>query len=181
MVATSIFGMGPNTFWIFIHHVASIALVLSIADYVFGSVYFSSENSTHAVRHMRIGSIAALVSSIVVVVSGIVPDIAFGSPSAFNLTTTTAYGTQTLHTSVWGLGAFAGPLLFDIMEHISLIVPGLIAMIAVLCWSLGRDVLAVPHYKRAVLSITVLAFFWIAVIAVIGVYLVKFLTFPVGS
>lgn len=176
-----LFGLGANTLWLSLHHVLSIALVLAIADYVFGSVFFTTEPSRHALLHMRIGSAVALVLAVLVVVSGIIPDINFGTPAAFNATTTNDFSTNTLQVTSDTLGAFAGPLLFDIMEHVSLIVPGIIAMVAVLIWSYREQVVSTPDVRRSILVLTGVAFAWIAVIAVLGIYLVKYLTFPVGS
>ena len=176
-----LFGLGANTLWLSLHHILSIALVLAIADYVFGSVFFTTEPSHHALLHMRIGSAAALVLAVLVVITGIIPDINFGTPAAFNLTTANSFSTSTLKVTTDSLGNFAGPLLFDIMEHVSLIVPGIIAMVTVLIWSYRERVVESRDVRVAVLSLTAVAFGWIAVIAVMGIYLVKYLTFPVGS
>ncbi len=176
-----LFGLGANTLWLSLHHILSIALVLAIADYVFGSVFFTTEPSHHALLHMRIGSGVALGLAVLVVITGIIPDINFGTPAAFNLTTSNSFDTATLKVTSDSLGNFAGPLLFDIMEHVSLIVPGIIAMVTVLIWSYRERVVSSPDVRRSILVLTAAAFGWIAVIAVMCIYLVKYLTFPVGS
>ena len=180
----TVFGLGPNTAWLLAHHILSIGLVLSIADYVLGSVFFSTQPSGHAALHMRIGSTSAVVLAVLVVISGIVHDIGFGNPALFNQTWgNLGSGFAITHQQTNGnsLGNIIGPLNFDVKQHVSLLIPGLAVMIAVLCWKFGKDIVKVQHYRRAVLTITSLSFAWIAVIAVIGIYLARFLTFPVGA
>lgn len=70
---------------------------------------------------------------LLLMVSGIVPDIGFGSGAAFSTSTQNGC-TFTSQVSDDSLADFTGPLLFDIMEHVSLIVPGQAAVIGFLIW-----------------------------------------------
>ena len=102
----------------------------------------------------------------------------------FAPTTTTihnAYGTFDSHVTNASLGSFTGLLRFDMMEHVSLIVPGLAAVAGLLILHYGERVVTVPAIRRSVLWVMALTGVWMLVIGAIGVYLTKVLTFPPGS
>jgi hypothetical protein len=87
---------------------------------------------------------------------------------------------MTIGPRVRGRGNFTGPLLFDMMEHVSLIVPGLAAVIGFLIWHYGRDAMTMPAIRRSVQSLMLVMAGWTLVLGMIGVYITKVLTFPMN-
>lgn len=67
------------------------------------------------------------------------------------------------------------------MERVSLVVPGLAAVAGVLIFACGEKVITVPAIRRSVLSVMAVTGIWVLVIGVIGVYITKVLTYPLGS
>jgi hypothetical protein len=65
------------------------------------------------------------------------------------------------------------------MEHVSLIVPGLAAVILFLIWYYGPRVMTQPVIRNSTLSLMVLTGGWMMVLGMIGIYITKVLTFPV--
>ncbi len=55
------------------------------------------------------------------------------------------------------------------MEHVSLVVPGLAAVVAFLIWNQGRKVITEPTVRTAVLSLMAVNGVWIFVLGAIGV------------
>lgn len=94
---------------------------------------------------------------------------------------TNDFGTFVTKVTDTTLGNFTGPLLFDMMEHVSLIVPGLAAVIGFLILYLGRRVMTEPAIRGSVLSLMLVAGAWTFVLGAIGVYITKVLTFPAGA
>lgn len=173
--------MGPETLWLSFHHFLSIALVLALVEFVGAGLFFTKEPSARVTLHMKVATAGAFLIAVLVTITGIVPDTKFGDLSVFNTTTVTGYGTTALHVTNASLGNFAGPIMFDMMEHVALVVPGLIAMIAVLCWAYGSALLRLRDVKASVISLVFVTFTWIAVISIMGIIMVKYLTFPVKS
>jgi hypothetical protein len=174
------FQFGPNTLWLDIHGLLMF-LVLIFAAFLFGAIYFSKEPDAKTVRRLKISSAGTFVALLALMITGIFPDTGFGAGAAFSGTVQNAYGTVTSHIPDAGVGNFTGPLLFDMMEHVSLIVPGLAAVAGFLIFHYGRRVVTEPVIKRAVLSIMAVTGAWMLVIGAIGVYITKVLTYPVGS
>ncbi len=67
------------------------------------------------------------------------------------------------------LGNFTGPLLFDMMEHVSLIVPGLAAVILFLIRHYGPRVMTQPVIRNSTLGLMALAGGWMMVLGMIGI------------
>jgi len=86
-------------------------------------------------------------------ISGIIPNIGFGTGASCAGVTHNAYGRFSSHVSDASLGNFTGPLLFDMMEHVNLVVPGLAAVAGVLIFAYGEKVITVPAIRRSVLSV----------------------------
>lgn len=133
------------------------------------------------VRRLKISAIVTFIALVGLMITGMIPDTGFAAGSRVSGTIHNAYGTFTTKVSDDGLGSFTGPLLFDMMEHVSLIVPGLAAVAGALILHYGERVVAVPAVRRSVLSLMALCAIWTLVIGAVGVYLTKALTFPVGS
>lgn len=85
------------------------------------------------------------------------------------------------HINATGLGNFTGPLLFDMMEHVSLVVPGLAAVAGVLIFTAGERVITVPAIRASVLWLMSITGIWTLIIGAIGVYITKVLTYPPGA
>lgn len=168
--------MGPNTALLAIHG-ASMLVTLVFSAFLFGAIFFSKSADETLIRRLKISSAVAFVSLMILMVTGIIPDTQFGNPSLFSGTEQEDFGTVVRTISADGLGAFTGPILFDMMEHVSLIVPGLAAVIGFLIWTRGEEVITVPAVRRSVLSLMLLTALWTAVLALIGVAITKELTF----
>ena len=173
------FTFGPNTFWLNLHGLLMF-LLLIFAAFLFGAIYFAHDPDARLVWRLKISCAVTFVLLMLLMISGIVPDINFGSGDTFTYTTTNDFGAFTAQVTDDSLSAFTGPLLFDMMEHVSLIVPGLAAVIGFLIFYYGAEVITNPTVKRSVLSLMVLTGAWTLVLGGIGVYITKVLTFPVG-
>ncbi len=174
------FGIGPNTFWLGIHGLTMIVVPIFSA-FLFGSIYFSRTADARLIRRLKISSAVTFVALLGLMVSGIIPDTAFGVGATFSTTTTNDFGTFTSQVTDASLGNFTGPLLFDVMEHVSLIVPGLAAVIGYLIWTQGAAVVEAPAMRRSVLSLMIVTGLWTLALGMVGVYITKILTFPQGG
>ncbi len=168
--------MGPNTALLAIHG-ASMLVTLVFSAFLFGAIFFSRNPDPALIRRLKISSAVAFVFLIILMVTGILPDTQFGNTALFSGTENEDFGTVVRTIDATGLGNFTGPILFDMMEHVSLIVPGLAAVIGFLIWTEGDRVITVPVVRRTVLSLMLVTAVWTAVLALIGVALTKELTF----
>jgi len=155
-------------------------LTLIFGAFLVGALFFVKEPSDQQVQRLKISGVVTFVLLLGLMITGIVPDMAFGSGATFTTTTVTDFGAFSNHVTDASLGNFTGPLLFDMMEHVSLIVPGLAALIGFLMWHYGRDVMTVPALRRSVQSLALVLAGWTLVLGMIGVYITKVLTFPIG-
>jgi hypothetical protein len=174
------FVFGPNTLWLGLHGFLMF-IILVFSAFLFGAIFFTKDPDARTVRRLKISAAVTFTALLLLMISGIIPDIGFGNPGTFTGTTHNAYGT--FHNSVTGtgLGNFTGPLLFDMMEHVSLIVPGLAAVAGVLIFTAGERVITVPAIRTSVLWLMSLTGIWVLIIGVIGVYITKVLTYPPGA
>lgn len=172
--------LGWHTFWLDVHGLLMF-VILVFAAFLFGAIFFAKDPDARTVRRLKISAIVTFVALLALMITGMIPDTGFASGSAFSGTIHNSYGAFTNHVSDSGVGSFTGPLLFDMMEHVSLIVPGLAAVAGVLILHYGERVITVPAIRRSVLTLMALTGIWTLVIGAIGVYLTKVLTFPVGS
>lgn len=175
---SSIFNIGPNNFWLDMHGLLMF-LIMTFGAFVFGAVYFGKDPDANMVRRLKISSVVTFVALLLLMITGIVPDAGFGSGATFSYVTHNAFGSFTSHVTDTTLGNFTGPLLFDMMEHTSQIVPGLSLVILFLIYIYGDRVITVPTIRRSVESLMVLAGAWTLVIGAIGVYITKALTYPI--
>lgn len=183
MTASFTFGpftFGPNTLWLDLHGLLMF-IILIFSAFLFGAIFFSKDPDAKLVRRLKISAGVTFAALMLLMISGIVPDTNFGSGSTFSGTTQSSLGSFTNNVSDAGLGAFTGPLLFDMMEHVSLIVPGLAAVIGLLIFHYGAQVVTDGIVRRSVLWLMALTGVWTLVIGGIGVYITKVLTFPTGS
>lgn len=172
--------LGPNTFWLDVHGLLMF-LILIFGAFLFGAIFFSKDLDEKTVRRLKISGAGTFVALLLLMISGFIPDAGFGSGATFSGTATDSIGTVTGNISDAGLGNFTGPLLFDMMEHVSLIIPGLAAVVGVLIFHHGAKVITVPTIRRTVLTLMTVAGIWILVIGGIGVYITKILTYRTGS
>lgn len=177
---SDLFKFGPNTFWLDVHGLLMF-VILIFAAFLFGAIFFTKDADEKMVRRLKISSAVTFVALMLLMISGIIPDTGFGDGSAFSGTVTNDFGTFTSEVTDAGLGNFTGPLLFDMMEHVSLIIPGLAAVIGVMIWHYGERVMTDPVIHRSVLRLMAFTGAWTLLIGAIGVYITKVLTFPVGK
>ena len=174
------FGIGPNTLLLNLHGLFMILMTIFSA-FLFGAIYFSHEASPQLVYRLKVSSIVAFLMLIGLIITGIIPDIAMGTGAAYSHSTTNAFGTFTATVTDDQVANFTGPLLFDMMEHTSLILPGLAAVIGFVILYFGGRVITDPTIKRSVLSLMLLTAAWTLGLAFIGVYITKVLTLPMSS
>jgi hypothetical protein len=172
--------IGWNTAWLDLHGLFMFG-TLVFGAFLFGAVYFRKDPDETFLRRLRLSAVGTFLMVLGLMITGIVPDTAFGSGASFSGTITNDFGIVTRSVTDAQLGNFTGPLLFDLMEHASLVVPGLTAVIAFLIWNQGRKVITEPTVKTAVLSLMAVNGAWLFALGAIGVYITKVLTFPVGG
>ena len=172
------FDVGPNTLWLDLHGLLMF-LLLVFSAFLFGAIFFAREPDKRVVTGLKISSMAAFVLLMGLMISGIIPDIAFNGTNLSH-TTTNDFGAFSAQVTDDNVSNFAGPLLFDVMEHVSLIVPALAAVVGFLIFHYGRRVMTNPQVKRSVLSLMVLTGVWVLALGGIGVFITKVLTFPTG-
>jgi hypothetical protein len=174
------FLFGPNTLWLGLHGLLMF-LILVFSAFLFGAIYFSKEPDELTLRRLKISAAGTFLALLALMITGIIPDIGFGAGAAFSGTVHNAYGTFGSHVTDASVGNFTGPLLFDMMEHVSLIIPGLAAVVGVVVFSSGERVVTEPTLRRCVLWVMGLTGAWTLVIGVIGVYITKVLTYKLGG
>lgn len=173
------FNIGINTLWTDLHGMLMILLLMAVA-FLFGVIFFAKEADKNLLRWLKLCSVVSFVLVMLLMISGMIPDVHFDAGATFTHKTVNDFGTFTTSVSDTSLGNFTGPLLFDMMEHVSLIVPGLSAIVVFLIFYYGKRVITESAIKRSVLSLMLLAVVWTIVLGAIGVYLTKVLTFPTG-
>jgi hypothetical protein len=172
--------IGPNTIWLDLHGLLMF-LILIFSAFLFGAIFFAKDPDERLVRRLKISAVVAFVLLMLLMISGMIPDINFAAGATFAHSTTNDFGTFTAQVTDNSLGNFTGPLLFDMMEHVTLIVPGLAAVVGFLIFYYGARVITNPTIKWSVLSLMFLAGVWTLTLGGIGVYITKILTFPVGQ
>ncbi len=171
------FEVGCNTMWLDAHGLLMVIVVMCLA-FLVGAIWFSRQADERLVRGLKAASMVTLVAFVLLTITGLVPDIGFEKGTTFSGAFHNDFGTFQSTVSDENLGAFTGPLLFDIMEHISLIVPGLALLVCFLIWHHGRRTVEDQLVRRSVLSLLVLTGFWALAIGSVGVYITKVLTYP---
>jgi hypothetical protein len=175
----SLFGLGPNELLLSIHGLVFI-LIVGFASYIFGAIYFTKEPSKSFMTRLKISSLVTFLLVVGLLVSGILPDINFGSGSTLTSSYTNDYGNFTQTVSDASVAGFTGPLLFDMMEHVSFIGGVLAGVITFLVWDFGELVVTEPKAKWSVLSLIFVTVAWLIVLGIIGTIMTKTLTFPPG-
>jgi hypothetical protein len=148
---------------------------------VFGAIYLSSQADERLVRRLKWLSIFSFVLVVLLLITGILPDINFGFGATFTYTASNDFGNFTATVSDASLSNLTGPLLFDIMEHVTLIGPAIAGVITLLIWHYGELVITDPRIKRSVLVLMLTGGAWLFVLLWVGMYLMKILTFPFTS
>jgi hypothetical protein len=171
------FEVGYNTMWLDAHGLLMVLVVVCLG-FLAGAIWFSRQADDRLVRGLRAAGLTTVVALVLLTITGLVPDIGFEKGATFSGTFHGEFGTIQSNVSDENVGAFTGPLLFDIMEHISLVVPGLAVLLCFLIWNLGRRTVEDPAVRRSVLSLLVLTGCWALVLGGIGVYITKVLTYP---
>ena len=171
------FEIGPNSLWLGAHGMFMLLVVVGIA-FLFGALAFARTADDRLVRGLKAASALTLLALLGLTVTGLVPDVLFEKGAFFSGVFHTGFGTFQSAVTDDNLGAFTGPLLFDMMEHVTLVVPGLMALACLLIWHYGARVVEDPAARRAVRAVLAVTGAWILVVGGIGVYITKILTFP---
>jgi hypothetical protein len=153
-------------------------LVLAGLAFLAGAISLASRADERLVRGLKIASLLTLLAFVALTFTGLVPDVLFEKGAGFSGTFQNAFGTFHANVSDENLGALTGPLLFDIMEHVPLVLPGLAALLCFCIWQYGRRVVDDASVRASVLSILAVTFAWVLAVGGIGVYVSKVLTFP---
>ena len=171
------FEVGSNTMWLGAHGMIMLVILISSA-FLFGAVWFSRQADEQLLRGLKVAGMATFIALVLLMISGLVPDVGFDKGGSFSGAFHSDFGTFQSTVTDDNLGAFTGPLLFDMMEHVSFIVPGLAALLCFLIWHYGRKVVEDGAVRGAVLSLLVLMVGWVLAIGNLGLYVTKVLTFP---
>jgi tetrahydromethanopterin S-methyltransferase subunit E len=155
-----------------------MVIVVICLAFLAGAIWFSRQADDRLVRGLKTASMATLVAFVLLTITGLVPDVAFEGGATFSGTFHNDFGTVQSTVSDDNVGAFTGPLLFDVMEHITLVVPGLALLICFLVWHFGKRVVEDQVVRRSVLSLLFLTGFWVLALGSVGVYITKILTYP---
>jgi hypothetical protein len=175
----SLFGLGPNELMLSIHGLVFI-LIVGFASYVFGGIYFTKEPSKAFVTRLKFSALFTFLLTLGLMISGILPDVNFGSGALLSASYGNDYGNFTQSITDASVGSFTGPLLFDMMEHISFVGLALTGVITYLIWSFGELVVTDKRVKWSVLSLILVTVAWLLVLGVVGTIMTKTLTFPPG-
>jgi hypothetical protein len=171
------FEVGCNTMWLDLHGLLMVVVVICLA-FLAGAIWFSRQADERLVRGLKTASMATVVAFVLLTITGLVPDVTFDKGTTFSGTFHNEFGTVQSTVSDDNVGAFTGPLLFDIMEHVTLAVPGLALLLCFLVWHFGRRTVEDPVVRRSVLSLLFLTGFWVLALGSVGVYITKILTYP---
>lgn len=171
------FELGSNTMWIGSHGLV-MQLVLIALAFLFGAIWFAKQADDRLLGGLKAASLVTFLGLVLLMITGIVPDIGFEKGASFSGTVHNDFGLFQSSVTDENLAAFTGPLLFDVMEHISLIVPGLAALVCFLIWHYGKRVVEDRAIRASVLSLMTLTVAWIMVIGHLGFYVSKVLTYP---
>jgi hypothetical protein len=176
---TILFGLGTNELLLSLHGLLFI-LIVGFASYIFGAIYFKRIESEIYIRRLKISSLVTFLLVLGLMISGILPDVNFGS-GLLSATYTNSYGNFTQSVNDTTVGAFTGPLLFDMMEHVSFVGLALTGVVTYLIWDYGELVVTDKRVKWSTLSIILVIVAWLLVLGVIGTIMTKTLTFPPGT
>ena len=176
------FGLGPfeigtNTMWLCAHGFLMVVVLICVA-FLSGAIWFNRQGDESLVRALKVLSVVNLLALVALMVTGLVPDVVFERGQGFSGVFHTEFGTFQAAVTDENLGAFTGPLLFDMMEHVSFIVPGLAALLCLLVWHYGRRVIEDRAVRGAAMATTALTVAWVLAIGSLGVYVTRVLTFP---
>ena len=171
------FEVGPNTVWLGAHGMLMLVVLAGLA-FVGGALAYPRSADERLVRGLRLACALTFAALVALTITGLVPDIGFEKGAAFSGRLHNAFGTFDANVSDAGLAAFTGPLLFDIMEHVSLVVPGLAALLCFCAWHFGARLVESPVVRRATLALVAVIAFWVLAIGNVGLYVSKVLTFP---
>lgn len=176
----SFLGLGPNELMLSIHGLLFI-LIVGFASYTFGGIYFTKETSSTFVFRLKFSALVTFLLTLGLMISGMLPDVSFGDATLLTATYSSAYGNFTQNVGAASAGNFTGPLLFDMMEHVSFVGLALVGVVTYLIWDYGSLVITDRRVKWSVLSLIFVTVAWLLVLGVIGTLMTKTLTFPPGA
>lgn len=172
-----IFGYGPNSFLLDLHSFL-VFLVLTVLMAVFGGILISKQADKKTVGWLKILSVVAVFLVVLLIVTGIVPDMAYTSGANLTYTSTSQYSNITQNVTDAQLGNFTAPLVFDFMEHVTLLGAGLAGVVAMLIWALGPLVITNSTVKKGVLLLLAVGWIWLIILGALGIILTKTMTLP---
>jgi hypothetical protein len=171
------FEVGPNTLWLDAHGMLMVIVIASLA-FVAGALWFAQKADRRLLRGLAVASAFTFLAVVGLTLTGLVPDVAFEKGDMFSGTVQNPFGTFQATVTDENVGAFTAPLLFDMMEHVSLVVPGLALLLWFWIRHHGPRVVEDPLVRRTALVLVGANAFWLFVLGGIGVYMTKVLTFP---
>lgn len=175
----SFFGLGPNELLLSVHGLMFI-LIVGFASYLFGGIYFTKTADKVFMTRLKVSALVTFLLVLGLMVSGVLPDVNFGSGAIFTASYANDYGNFTQSISDASVGSFTGPLLFDMMEHISFVGLALAGVVTYLIWDFGEVVITDGRVRWSILSLILVTVAWLLVLGVVGTLMTKTLTFPPG-
>ena len=176
----SFLGLGPNETLLSVHGLVFI-LIVGFASYVFGGIYFTKDPDRAFILRLKFSALITFILTLGLMVSGILPDTNFGDATLLTAAYGNSYGNFTQNVGAVSAGNFTGPLLFDMMEHISFVGLALAGVITYLIWVYGPLVITDRKVKMSVLTLIFVTVGWMCVLGVVGTIMTKTLTFPPGT
>src|SRR5260370_35849684 len=102
------FGIGPNTIWLDLHGLLMF-LILIFAAFLFGAIFFAKEPDARLVRRLKISSAATFVLLMVLMITGMIPDINFAAGGPFTHSPVNDFGALKATVSDTSPGHVTGP------------------------------------------------------------------------
>ena len=171
--------LGLGTILINLHYGTFIVTFFFIA-FIIDFVYFLKAANHDLTTLLKFSAIALFALVVAIVILGLAADIPVMDPGSLSGIWSTPYSSVSQTVTADQANSWCNALLTDMMEHTSLLGPGLAAVIASLVWNYKDRVLTDRAVKRNVLVLLGIGLAWALVLGLIGVILTKTLTLPPG-
>lgn len=162
-------------------HYGTFIVALFFAAFLIDFIYFVKTSNRDLTVLLKFGAVAVFVLVVGVVILGLAADIPVMDSGSLSGLWSTPYSSSAQVVTGDQANRFCNALLTDMMEHTSLLGPGLAAVLLSLVWNYQGSVLTDPKVKRGVLLLMGIGLARVLVLALIGVILTKTLTLPPGA
>lgn len=172
--------LGPFSAIVNLHYGLFIVAFFFLA-FLIDAIYFLEKSDRGKVALLKFGSMALFLMVVAVVILGLASDMPLNSGAPLSATWQGTYGNHTQNVTDTQATVLCNSLFMDMMEHTSLIGPGMGAVLVGMTWSYQGQILTDRRVKGTFLFLMGIALAWVLVIAVMGVILTKTVTYPPGA